>query len=176
MIGLTPDNKKVETRFLKLGVNHKLQKDDYLVFDFDKAEHQVVNHEVDVEKDKKNYRIMLKLHFLVCDDCSTEGLYMKTVKESYILYENITRYFMQTGTDPSTLYEFMVGIIDIIFYRLFIIAFICFIAFLAFPLTYLWKHNYLWKSRLFYFNAIWLSGVFGVSLVLWIRYLITGLR
>jgi hypothetical protein len=176
LIGLTPDNSKVETRFLKLGVNHKLQKNDYIVFDFDKAEHQVVNHETDTEKDKKNYRIMLKLHFLVCDDCTSENLYMNVVKQSYISYETVTRYFMQVGTDPTTPYEFMVGIVDMIWNRLFIVAFICFIAFWAFPLTYLWKRNYLWKSRLFYFNATWLGGIFGVSLLLWIRYLITGLR
>jgi hypothetical protein len=176
LIGLTPNNEKVETRFLKFGIHHKLQKDDYLVFDFDNAEHQVVNNETDPDKVNKDYRIMLKLHFIVCDDCQPDDLFIKGVKQSYILYEIITRYFMQTGTNPSTLYGFILGIVDMVWHKMPFIALICFIAFWMFPLAFLWKKNVFWKRWLLTVNVTWLSIVLAFATVLWIRYILTGKR
>jgi hypothetical protein len=173
---LTINNETEETRFLKLGINHKLQKDDYIVFDFDNAEHQVVNNETDPDKAKNNYRIMLKLHFIVCDKCQPESAYINTVKQAYILYEIITRYFMQTGTNPSTPYGFFIGIVDMIWHKLPFIALICFIIFWMFPFAFLWKKNLFWKRWLFAINATWLTAVFAIAVVLWIRFIITGKR
>lgn len=175
LIGLTPENEKVETRFLKLDINHKIQDNDYIVFDFDKAEHQVVNHETNSTTDGK-YRIILKLHFLVCDNCKVDSFYMQSVKQSYIAYETLTRYVMQTGTDPKTPYEFFLGLLCIIgnTYKIFFLFLLLLL--LAWPFAYLWKKNRLWKNRLFYANTSWLGALVAASLILWSRYILTGLR
>ena len=173
LIGLTPDNEKIETNFLKLDITHKIQKDDYIVFDFDKAIHQVINHS---DKDQGKYRIMLKLHYLVCDKCAPNSSYMNFVKQSYITYEYITRYFMQKGTDPRNLYEFFIGVFCMFLNTFKIIGVILLIFFLSWPFAYLWKRNAFWKSILFYINTAWVGGLFSVSFILWVRYLLTNKR
>jgi hypothetical protein len=178
LIGLTPGNKKVETNFLKLDVTHKLQENDYIVFDFDKAQHQVVNKDTS-DKADDNYRIMLKLHFLVCEDCSKDSFYMKSVKQSYIAYEYVTRYVMKTGTDPTTPYEFLIGIICMIGNNYKIILFLFMFLFFALPISYVFpsnKRNNIWKSRILYANIGWLSVLFATTISLWLRYIITGKR
>jgi hypothetical protein len=175
LIGLTPGNEKVETRFLKLDVNHKIQENDYIVFDFDKAQHQVINHKSESDTDTK-YRIILKLHFLVCDNCQVNSLYMQSVKQSYIAYENVTRYVMQTGTDPKTPYEFFMGLLCILGNNYKVLALFFSILLFAWPFAYLWKKNRLWKTRLFYANTSWLVALFATTLILWTRYSLTGLR
>lgn len=172
LIGLTP-NKTVETRFLKLGVNHKLQENDYVIFDFDKAQHQVVNKKNEASKD---YRIMLKLHFLVCDGCDPNSMYLQFVKQSYIVYEGITRYCMQTGTEPKTPYQFFIGLLCILGNNYKGLSLFLALTLLAFPLSYLWKRNRVWQRRLFLWNTGWIGFLLFTTFVLWGRYGLTGLR
>lgn len=106
LIGLTDGNDNVETRFPVLQESIYMNKDRYVVFDFDKAHHKVVKH-----NDKDNYRILLKLHFCVCEKCVKPSKYFYFIEKLYIWYEYFTRYIMQTGTNPETYYQFFLGLL-----------------------------------------------------------------
>ncbi len=172
LIGLTP-NTSVETHFLNLDVQHKIQPNDYIAFDFDKALHQVVNTKNEPSND---YRILLKLHFLVCDSCTPNSTYLSIVKDSYIVFEKITRYFMQTGTEPKTYYQFLVGLICIIGNSQKIVGILLILSILFLPVSYFFKWKKLWRRRLLYFVGGWTSLFFLITFGLWSRYQLTGLR
>jgi hypothetical protein len=105
LIGLTDGNDNIVTQFTKLNAGHKLNKGDVIAFDFDNTTHQVIK-----ERDVQTPRIMLKLHFLVCDEnCSKE--YIERVKRLYVAYELLTRNIMDTGTDPETWWQFLMGVL-----------------------------------------------------------------
>lgn len=106
LIGLTDGNKNVETVFPNLDISRYINKHDYVVFDFDKASHKVLNH----SKKNDTHRVILKLHFCVFTK-KVHPCYRNFVCQTYILYEKITRYFMQTGTNPSTYYQFLIGLV-----------------------------------------------------------------
>ena len=105
IIGLTDGNDNVKTHFTNLNIGHKLNSGDYIAFDFDKTTHQVIK-----EKNKPTQRIILKLHYIVCEDCKYSKSYVETIKNFYLWYEYITRYIMNTGTDPETFYQFWLGL------------------------------------------------------------------
>lgn len=104
LIGLTDGNDNIITYFNNIDVGHKLNKTDYIIFDFDKSSHQVIK-----EKDQMTPRILLKIHFIVCENCKYNRSYVELIKQFYLKYEFITRYFMQVGTDPRTFYQFYIG-------------------------------------------------------------------
>jgi hypothetical protein len=110
LIGLSDGNDNVVTYFNNLNIGHKINNGDYIIFDFDKTTHQVYK-----EKDNNTPRFLLKLHYIVCENCKYSKEYVENIKQMYIYYEYITRYIMQTGTDPETLYEFFYGIMSEIF-------------------------------------------------------------
>ena len=111
LIGLT-ENQYVETLFPKLNASKFISKYDYVIFDFDKALHKVVNHDT-----MKHPRILLKLHFCACDTCHIGGLYFKSCVWMYELYEVITRYIMKTGTNPTSYWDFYCGLLCHIWVR-----------------------------------------------------------
>jgi hypothetical protein len=102
LIGLTDKNESVKTYFNKFGEGKKINKNDYVVFDFDNTTHQVIK-----ENEKKAPRILLKLHFIVSNNSKYD---IDRIKNVYILFERITRYIMDTGTNPTTYYEFFLGL------------------------------------------------------------------
>lgn len=117
LIGLTPNN-TVETRFPILQRKVFIKKGTYVVFDFDNAQHEVVNHHPNQASDD-TYRILLKLHFCVYEnetpymsqtETENHDSYMKFAIAMYVAFEKITRYVMQTGTNPETLYQFFLGL------------------------------------------------------------------
>lgn len=111
LIGLT-ENENVETHFPRLEQSKYINTNDYVIFDFDRAQHKVINHSSDDVK----YRILLKLHFCVCDRCTSHNSsYFKMVCNMYIWYEYVTRYIMKTGTNPETYYQFFWGLLAYIF-------------------------------------------------------------
>lgn len=110
LIGLTDKNDNVVTYFNNLKIGHKINSGDYVIFDFDKTTHQVYK-----EKETNTPRILLKLHYIICENCKYSKEYVESVKHMYIYYEYITRYIMQTGTDPETLYQFFFGVINDIY-------------------------------------------------------------
>jgi hypothetical protein len=106
IIGLTDGNDNVVTYFNNLDIGHKINKGDYIVFDFDKTTHQVIK-----EKEVLTPRILLKMHFLVCENCNYSNTYLSFIKNCYLKYEFATRYLMQYGTDPETYPQFFWGLL-----------------------------------------------------------------
>jgi len=105
IIGLTDGNDNIITYFNNFDVSHKINMGDFIVFDFDKTTHQVIK-----EKEELTPRILLKIHFIVCENCNYTKEYVETIKQFYIFYEIVTRYFMKVGTDPKTFYQFFIGL------------------------------------------------------------------
>lgn len=105
LIGLTENNNNIITEFTNLNISHKINKGDYIIFDFDQTRHQVKKI-----KEELTPRIMLKLHYLVCENCKYSDNYLQFVKQCYITYERITRYTMENGSNPETFYQFFLGV------------------------------------------------------------------
>jgi hypothetical protein len=105
LIGLTNGNDNIITYFNNLDIGHKINSGDYIVFDFDKSTHQVIK-----DKQELTPRILLKIHYLVCENCKYSKEYLNFVKKCYLYYEFISRYIMETGTDPETFYQFFLGL------------------------------------------------------------------
>jgi len=105
IIGLTDGNDSVATSMVNFDVSKKINKYDYIVFDFDKTYHQVIK-----EKNKDTPRILLKLHFIVCENCKYSKEYVEFIKKIYLYYEFITRYIMKEGTNPKTFIQFCYGV------------------------------------------------------------------
>ena len=108
LIGLTDGNKTITTYFNKFNEGKKINKNDYIVFDFDNTTHQVIK-----ENEEKTPRILLKLHFIVSNNSKYN---IDMIKNVYIVYEKITRYVMDTGTNPESYYEFFWGLICQFYY------------------------------------------------------------
>lgn len=106
LIGLSNDNKNTITKFINAKVQKKINKLDYAVFDFNRTLHQVIK-----ENPSNNPRFLLKLHFVVCEECDEPDWKIALFKNIHILYEVITRYVMDNGTDPKSWYDFFLGVI-----------------------------------------------------------------
>lgn len=107
LVGMTP-NKKTSTIFPKKKISHKLNTNDFVGFDFGREWHKV---EKDKDSDDTDYRIMAKLHFIVCKKCNHKTFYFKLVKFIHVIYIYVSRYILKTGTNPKNLYQFTVGFI-----------------------------------------------------------------
>jgi hypothetical protein len=106
IIGITENNHDVATEFIEYGLEHRLNKGDYMAFDFDKTLHQVKK-----TGDTATPRILLKLHFIVCDDIEHYGEnYVEIITWFYKMYYFIARYTEQIGTDPTTFAGFFYGL------------------------------------------------------------------
>jgi hypothetical protein len=109
IIGLTDNNNDTITEFIHFQQEHKINKGDYMIFDFDKTTHQVKK-----TGRTETPRILMKLHFIVCENCTTVygygNLYVDFVAYFYKYYYYIARYTEQIGTDPTTFMGFFFGI------------------------------------------------------------------
>jgi hypothetical protein len=116
IIGLTDYNNDTSTEFINLNLEHKINRGDYMLFDFDKTLHQVKK----LGK-QETQRILLKLHFIVCENCKYSDNYVKFVSHFYKYYYYIARYTEQIGTDPKTFIGFFFGLMwEWPFYKVFI--------------------------------------------------------
>jgi hypothetical protein len=106
LIGLTNGNDNIITSFVNLNAQKKINKYDFIVFDFDNTHHQVIK-----EFEKNTPRILLKLHFIVCENCQYSLEYVERIKKIYLYYEFITRYIMQEGTNPDKYHQFFLGLL-----------------------------------------------------------------
>ena len=106
IIGLTNYNNDVSTEFIDFNIKHKINKGDYIIFDFDKTLHQVTKL-----GEQYTARILLKLHYIVCEDCKYSNNYIKFISNFYKYYYYIARYTEQLGTDPKTFIGFFFGLI-----------------------------------------------------------------
>jgi len=115
IIGLTDNNNDTSTEFIKLNLEHKINRGDYMIFDFDRTLHQVKK-----SGQQETPRILLKLHFIVCENCQHSDNYVKFLSNFYKYYYYIARYTEQIGTDPKTFMGFFFGLMwEWPFYSLF---------------------------------------------------------
>ena len=110
IIGATDGNHDTVTEFITHGVERRLNKGDYMVFDFDRTLHQVRK-----TGNTPTPRVLLKLHFLVCDKQYVNlpflWIYVKFAYWCYVAYYRVARYTEQLGTDPKTFVGFFFGIL-----------------------------------------------------------------
>jgi hypothetical protein len=90
---------------VNLNLAHKINKGDYMIFDFDKTLHQVKKL-----GQQETPRILLKLHFIVCENCRNSDAYVNFAEYCYRCYYYIARYTEQIGTDPKTFAGFFFGL------------------------------------------------------------------
>jgi len=106
IIGLTNNNNDTITNLINFGIEHKINRGDFMIFDFDKTLHQVKKTGI-----SKTYRILLKLHYIVCNNCIYSERYIQGITWFYKIYYLIARYTEQIGTDPTTFIGFFYGIL-----------------------------------------------------------------
>jgi hypothetical protein len=176
LIGLTDENKNVTTKFTNLDVEHKINKNDYVLFDFSRTTHQVIK-----ENQMTNTpRTLLKLHFLVFDNNNYSDSYMYFIKYYFIIYHKITRYILKNGTDPETYYQFLTGMITNMFYYPytgFLLAFM--ILFIIVILNVLFKIKLICKNITKIIKYLLFSLIFIYLLIVlfyWLRYKLLGIR
>ena len=175
IIGLTDGNDNIITYFNNLDIGHKLNTGDYIVFDFDKSTHQVIK-----DKQKLTPRILLKIHYIVCENCKYSKEYVETIKKFYLYYEYVTRYIMKTGTDPETFYQFFMGLGCQYFYTKYIeYIILLFIILIIIIIKFLFKIKFVYKNipkvikyLLFSLISIYLL----IVLFYWLRYKLLGIR
>jgi len=169
IIGLTNGNDNIITYFNNLKVGHKINSGDYIVFDFDKSTHQVIK-----DKQELTPRILLKLHYIVCENCNYSNEYIENIKKRYLYYEFITRYIMKTGTDPETYYEFFMGLICQYFYTANIEYIILLIYCIIFGILTIFKIKFFYS---FLYTPILLIFIFLIIVLFyWTRYKLLGIR
>lgn len=106
IIGITDNNNDTYTEFINFNLEHTINKGDYMIFDFDKTLHQVKKF-----GQQETPRLLLKIHFIVCENCKYSDNYVKFISNFYISYYLIARYTEQIGTDPETFMGFFFGLI-----------------------------------------------------------------
>jgi len=109
IIGLTDNNNDTITEFVNLKMEHKINRGDYMIFDFDRTLHRVKKI-----GEQNTPRVLLKLHFIVYENNENENYtkeYMDFVSYFYKNYYFIARYTEQIGTDPTTFIGFFYGLL-----------------------------------------------------------------
>lgn len=106
LIGLTNNNKYVVTHFPEYNIGKTINYGDMIAFDFDKTLHEVIN----IDNKQVSPRILLKLHFLVCEEGELSENYLYFIKKFYTGYDRFLRIYTKIGTDPKYLYEFIIGL------------------------------------------------------------------
>lgn len=106
IIGLTDNNNDTITEFINFGIEQKINRGDYMIFDFDKTLHRVKKL-----GSSETQRILLKLHYIVCNGftCSDSGV--EFIGWFYKIYYVVARYTEQIGTDPDTFMGFFFGLL-----------------------------------------------------------------
>lgn len=175
LIGLTNGNDNITTYFNNFKMGHKLNKGDYIVFDFDNTTHQVIK-----EKETMTPRMMLKLHYIVCENCQYSTQYVNIIKNIYLQYEYITRYIMKTGTDPKTFYQFCLGLLCQYIYTPYIL-FILFaiITTIIIILRYIFRIKLVYKNayKILKYNLLTLTGLYLlITTFYWGRFQLYGIK
>jgi hypothetical protein len=106
IIGATNNNNDTITEFINFNLEQKLNRGDYMIFDFDKTLHQVKKI-----GQMETPRILLKMHFIVCQNCKHNTLYVDFAAFFYKFYYVVARYTEQVGTDPTTFMGFFFGLL-----------------------------------------------------------------
>jgi hypothetical protein len=176
LIGISNGNNNITTYFNNLDIGHKLNSGDYIVFDFDKSTHQVIKE----KHDESTPRILLKMHYIVCENCEYSKDYIEQVKQLYLYNQYVFRYFMKTGTDPKTFYQFFIGLICQYCnkpYTKYIILVL--IILLLFVIKVVLKTKFIYKniSKILTFLILSLLFIYiQIVTFYWLRYKILGIR
>lgn len=115
LIGLS-NNENMITNIPYANVSHKLQKYDYLFFDYSRTHHQVLKDNTQLDN---NARKMIKIHFMIIDDSTSEftELFLKTYFKTY---NSIFRFWSNMGLEPETYSQFFFGLSNEFFYTSYI--------------------------------------------------------
>jgi hypothetical protein len=176
IIGLTDGNSNIITKFVNLDMEQKLNKGDYLLFDFDRTYHQVIK----VDPTKNTPRILLKIHYIVCENCKYSKEYVAKIKQLYLYYEYFTRTIMNYGTEPKYFLNFFVGLFIQYFFMPYIMYYVLFLTFIIIVVI-----NLLFKIKLIYKNIskiikyVLLNLTFIYLIIVlfyWLRYKLLGIR
>ena len=175
IIGLTDGNDNIITHFSNLNIGKKINSGDYIVFDFDKTTHQVIK-----DKQELTPRILLKIHYIVCENCNYSNEYVETIKKSYLYYEYITRYIMKNGTDPETFYQFFMGLGCQYFYTKYIEYILLFITLIIIIiLKFSFKIKLIYKNIPRIIKYVLFSLIFIYLMMVtfyWFRYKLFGIK
>lgn len=177
LIGLSDnDNDNIITKFTHFDVGHKINKNDYVLFDFARTTHQVVKLDPNI----KTPRILLKMHFIVFENDDYSDLYIDSVKQYFIQYDHITRYILSTGTNPETYFAFFVGLFTYFFYYPYISYFlaaiiISIVVLLRYVFKIKLKYKNIPKLIRYVFYSITVMYLF-VVFFYWVRYQMFGIR
>lgn len=113
LIGLTNNNYHIYTHFPEYNVSKNINAGDVVAFDFDRTLHKVVN-----EKHlQTSPRALLKLHYLVCEDCQLSESSFQNINQFYIYYDRFLRGFTKIGTDPVYPHEYAIGLTCHYYYK-----------------------------------------------------------
>jgi hypothetical protein len=175
VIGLTDSNNDTLTEFINFGIEHKINRGDYMLFDFDKTLHQVVKL-----GQQETPRILLKLHYIVCENCNYSDNYVIFISYFYKYYYFIARYTEQLGTDPTTFTGFFFGLIwEWPFYTTFRyivgVVFITIIVYLNTVCKIRLTIKNIGKILLYSFSIVFYMYLFIVSFY-YFRYILLGIR
>ena len=176
LIGLTGENKNIITKLNKFDIEKKINKNDYIIFDFSRTTHQVIKE----NQTLNTPRILLKLHFIVCENCKYSNTYINFLKSYFINYDILTRYLLKNGTDPESYYQFFIGLLTHFFYHPYIRYIILFIIFIIIiVIKDVFKIKLIYKNTSKIIKYILFSLIFIYLLIVmfyWIRYKLFGIR
>jgi len=176
IIGLTDGNDNIITYFTHLDIGHKINKGDYLLFDFDKTTHQVIK----TKQTTNTPRILLKIHYIICENCSHSKQYVENIKKFYLYYEYITRNVMNYGTEPEGFLNFFIGLLVQYFFHpniQYIILFIILIIIII--IKFLFKIKLVYKniSKIIKYLLLSLTSIYLLVVIFyWLRYQLFGIR
>jgi hypothetical protein len=176
IIGLTDGNDNIITYFNNLHVGHKINKGDYLLFDFDKTYHQVIK----LDSNVNTPRILLKIHYIICENCEYSRDSVEFIKQFYLYYEYFTRSVMNFGTEPEGFLNFFVGLFIQFFFTPYIGFILLFmIVIIIIILNVLLKINIVYKNLKKIIKYVCISFAFiylVIVLFFWLRYKLFGIR
>jgi len=176
LIGLSDSNDNVITRFPEFNMEKKINKSDYVIFDFSRTSHQVIKE----DQSKQTPRMLLKLHFIVCENCNYSKTYINFLKVYFINYDKITRYILANGTDPETFYQFFIGLACQYFYTPYISNIILFIVIIIIIiLKCLFKIKLIYKnlSKIIKYVFFSLISIYLLIVIFyWLRYKLLGIK
>jgi hypothetical protein len=176
IIGLTDGNDNIITYFNNLDMGHKINKGDYLLFDFDKTYHQVIKTKTNVNTP----RILLKIHYIVCENCNYSREYVENIKKLYLYYEYTTRAIMNYGTEPEGFCNFFIGLLVQFYFMQHITFIILFIIIIIIVIL-----NVVLKIKIVYKNLKKIIKYVGISFIFiylfvvtfyWLRYKLFNIR
>ena len=175
LIGLS-DNKNMITNIPHANLSYKLEKYDYLFFDYSRTHHQVLKDNVSYDN---NARKIIKIHFMVFDN-NTPIYYQNLLTNYFTLYNTIFRFWSNMGLEPETYFQFFFGLSNQLFYTP-NITFLIGTAYIAYFFQMYIAYNFsLKRKNVIKYMSYPIISLFSsyciVVLFYWLRFKIVGIR